>query len=154
MEREPPDRLIGGPPSVSHVTVESPKGYLPGPVFNQPGRISFRWGGSLRGFLGFYQHRTTYWTQLLLVVVVVVATAQQGDGRRDAGHQNRAQHHRRGVPGTEEDCACGAEGDDAYPQIDQQHHPAVGVTDLQQPVMQVHLVGAEGAAASAGAAHD
>ena len=48
----------------------------------------------------------------------------------------------------------GAEGDQAGPEPHDQHRPAVGVADLQQPVVQVLLVGRERRAAGAGPAYD
>jgi len=73
MEREPPDRLIGGPPSVSQCFCRK---------HARGGSLCRSWSGTLgfasdgpvgrqpTGFFsGFYLHRTIWRTQLLLPVV-------------------------------------------------------------------------------------
>ena len=47
-----------------------------------------------------------------------------------------------------------AEGEHSDPQIDQQHDTPMGMPDLQQSVVQVHLVGAERRNSGTGSAHD
>src|SRR5882757_2193981 len=98
-----------------------------------------------------------YYSSYLLVWQVagyLSAPPKQRDERDDDRDEDRDQHDPAGVPGVEEDRARRAKRDDADPHVDQQNRAPLRVADLQQSVVQMHLVRAERTASGAGTPHE
>src|SRR6266545_8002607 len=75
---------------------------------------------------------------------------QPWDGRYQEREEQADAHSPGDDEGVEQGQGDGAEGEDGGPQVDQQYRAALGVADLQEAVVQVHLVRVERAESLAG----